>query len=112
MSRALWLLVLMSAFLVAGARCLSALLSLDVGTPAAALSATQGTSSSSHDDDFATSVADDDDSDDSADALLAPESAAPEVAVAAEQELQKLSFTGQDLALSSHTRSLDRPPRA
>jgi len=110
-SRSLWLFVLVSAFLVVGARCMSVFLSVDAGT-SLAVSVTQGSGSSSNDDDFATGAAIDDDSDESSDALLAPSSVVPEVAIAPAFEVQQLSFAGQQLALSSHARGLDRPPRA
>ena len=112
MSRSLWLLVLLSAFLVAGARCLSAFIGLDAGTPGGTVSASQGSSSPRNGDDFTSGATADDDSDDSADALLAPAAFAPEVVHGPALELQKLSFAGEELALSSHARSLDRPPRA
>ena len=111
-SRSLWFLVLLSTFLVGGARCSSALIGLDSGTFLGAVSASQGSRSSSTEDDFATGAAADDDSDDGADALLAPAPLATEVVLPPAPELQRLSFSGEELSLASHVRSLDRPPRA
>lgn len=110
-SRSLWLLVLLSAFLVAGARCLSGFIGLSAGTPDGTVSASQGSSAPTNGDDFTNGASADDDSDDSADALMAPASFEADVVRGPALELLKLSFAGEELTLSSHARGLDRPPR-
>lgn len=113
MTRALWFFALLVAFVVAGARCLSAFpsatLAADERAGSAALSQVSHAPS---DQDPATGGTIEDDSDDSANASLLPSPsrlrlAAPPAAVAG-----KLSVLCQQGPLQSHTLGLDRPPRA
>ena len=113
MTRALWFIVLLATFVVAGARCLSAFPFAASGADESASGAamSQGSNAPCEPDPAAGGTIEDD-SDDGVDALLAPSPAdlalvAPPVAVAG-----KLSVLCQQGPLVSHAQGLDRPPRA
>jgi hypothetical protein len=112
-TRSLWFLVLFSALVVAGARCLGAF----PGPSAAGDDRANGAalSQASHapsDRDPPTNGSIDDDSDDSVDPLIEPPAAGFGVVIAPVAELAKASGLAQRGALESHGQGLDRPPRA
>jgi hypothetical protein len=111
-ARALWFLALLAAFVVVGARCLSAFTSaLPSAEDNAGHAALGDASHAPSGEDATTSDSLDDGSDDGADALLAPVSARIEILPPAVGP-NELSGFCQLHPPQSHTPSLERPPRA
>ena len=112
MTRALWFLALLAAFVVAGARCLSAfpgaLPSVENSAGQAAL---DQASHAPSDEDATTGDTLDDGSDDGADALLAPVLASLEVMPPVVGP-SKLGGLCEQRPPQSHIPGLERPPRA
>ena len=109
-TRALWFFALLAAFVVVGARCLS-MFSPALASDSASSAAVSQTQHAPADQDQATGATLDDDSDDGVDALIAPSPAVLAVVTAPRAEAATLGVLGQQWALQSHSRGLDRPPR-
>jgi hypothetical protein len=109
-TRALCFFALLAAFVVLGARCLSAFVAqADESSHGVALSQA---SHAPTDQDPATSLSVDDDSDDGVDALLAPSASVLELQLMPRAASVKISVLCRQRALQSHAQGLERPPRA
>ena len=111
MSRALWFLALLTAFVVAGARALSAFPSSAAEERAGVPALSQGSQAPSEQSPSTNVTLEDDSDDDGADGLIAPAVVEFALRVVPAPLAAQLGASEQQRALQSHAQGLDRPPR-
>jgi len=111
-SRALWFLALLTAFIVAGARALSAFPSAAAEERAAVPTLSEGSQTPSEQSSSSNVTLEDDSDDDGADGLIAPAFVEFALRVVPAPLTAQLGASEQQRALQSHALGLDRPPRA
>jgi hypothetical protein len=110
-SRALWFLALLTAFVVAGARALCAFPASAAEERAAVPALSQAPQGPSEQPPSTNVTLEDDSDDDGADGLIAPAVVAFALRVVPAPLATQLGASEQQRALQSHAQALDRPPR-
>jgi hypothetical protein len=110
-SRALWFLALLTAFVVAGARALCLFPASAAEERAAVPALSQGSQAPSEQAPSTNVTLEDDSDDDGADGLIAPAGVDIALPVVPAPLAAQLGASEQQRALPSHAQGLDRPPR-